>query len=239
MSRCKPSPDQFDFDFAPRTPWTPDRLCEALKVHGIITNPSHLSMNTGTLQDVTVPYSPRSYAFPVRVEIVDGDVRLWLRTPAAGSLPFVGRVETALGVRARWDEMHAGVMNARWFHAIDLISEGKWKALLASREHTTDRFIVNAVQYGLEQGCIKPAEARLILGALGIPEPEDRSEPVLFGPKGLRPCRSVCAPNLHTDDHSNGWAMIHAMEDGWVKIVKGHAKVTAAYWHRIDARIAA
>ena len=236
MAKRRPDPNQLTLNFAP---WTTERLCEAIGALGVVVNAYHLSANSGVLQDASVPFSPRSYAFPVRVELVDGDVRLWLRTPATGTLPFVKRIEAAVGVRAVWDEHRLGVADGRWFHAIDLVSDGRWRDLLNSREHTEDRMIVRAVVIGLKWGKLKPTEAREILGALGIEEPADRSAAFLFGPTGLRPCPSVQAPNLYATKPVHGWGMVHAFEDGWVRTVKGHAKVTAAYWQRVDKRAAA
>ncbi|MGC5781743.1 hypothetical protein [Methylobacterium sp. NFXW15] len=236
MAKRRPDPNQLALDFSP---WTTERLIQVLNDRGVITSPYILSISAGTLQDPSVPYSPRSYSFPVSVELVDGAVRLWLRTPATGALPFVKRVEAVLGVRAVWDESRVGAVDARWHHAVDLVTDGRWRDLLDSREHTEDRMIVRAAQLGLEWGKMKPYEAREILAALGIEEPADRSDAFLFGPTGLRPCRSVQVPNLYLTSPVEGWGMVHAFEDGWVRTVKGHAKVTSAYWQRVDGRAAA
>lgn len=239
MTRRRPDPRQFAFDFSAPLPWTEERLAQVLLDQGIVTTPYCLRINYGTLQDDSVPWSPRSYSFPVSVELADGAVRLWLRTPAGGSLPFVRRVEAALGVRAVWDDSRPNIMDARWHHAIDLASEGRLEELFASREHTTDRLIARAVVLALEWGKCKPADARHAFGALGIPEPEDRSDAFLFEGGGLRPCRSVGAPNLRPTELVHCWGMLHALEDGWVAVRRGQAKVTAAYWQRVDGRLAA
>lgn len=238
MSMRKSDPRQFTFEFLTPQPWTEERLNKVLLDQGIVTTPYCLRINYGTLQDPGVPYSPRSYSFPVSVELVDGAVRLWLRTPAGGSLPFVQRVEAALGVRAVWDESRPNIMDARWHHAIDLASESWLVELFASWEHTTDGLIGRAVVIALEWGKLKPADAREAFDALSIPEPEDRSDRYLFE-GGLRPCRSIGAPNLHSTEPVHCWSMLHALEDGRVAIRKGQAKVTAAYWQRVDGRLAA
>src|SRR3546814_3400945 len=71
---------------------------------------------------------------------------------------------------------------ARWWHAVDLISAGKWRELLETQAFTEPGCIMRAVAYGCRYshhedkkgaGYITTAEARAILRALGATEPGD------------------------------------------------------------------
>jgi hypothetical protein len=237
MSKRKPDARQLAFDFeAAREPWTLDRVAAVLESAGVPASGYSVRFH-GSLHDTTAPFIPRSRSFPLDVQIVDGEVRLWMRTPAVGSLPFVQRVEAVLGVLARWDEDRRQVMHGQWLHAVDLCTDERWPELMASREHTIDLAITRAVAIHVEQGDLSLANAKEILHVLGVAEPLDRSEGFLFGPRGMRPCRTAQAPNLHGTELVHAWGIIHAFEDGWVSVPtkkNRHPRVTFKYWQRVD-----
>ncbi|MDX3978985.1 hypothetical protein, partial [Shinella sp.] len=68
--------------------------------------------------------------------------------------PFVQHVERALGIEIARDGVtnrhgYSNRVHSLWHHAVDLISAGKWRELLATQEFTEPRNIFNAVVYGL------------------------------------------------------------------------------------------
>src|SRR3546814_7622216 len=75
------------------------------------------------------------------------------RHPLLAAHPFVQHVERALGIEIARDGVtnrhgYSNRVHSLWHHAVDLISAGKWRELLATQEFTEPRNIFNAVVYG-------------------------------------------------------------------------------------------
>lgn len=157
------------------------------------------------LQDTSVPYTPRSIAFPVTLKRDrDGTPHLFVASPAYGDLPYVRRVEEVTGLKAT---SHPSASGAFWHHAVDLANDAGWEHLAASMEFTTLDRVGQAVGMNVIDGELSLANARTLMGRLDLPEPADRSADAIaeiqvnFGGFGL---------------DGSAWTAIHAVEDGWV-----------------------
>jgi hypothetical protein len=189
-------------------------------------------------RDFPLPYPwnlpSRLFQFPIEVSTDNGDgtCRIGLMHPLLAAHPFVQHVEAALGLTldAHGAPNAYGVSKARngqWWHAVDLVSAGHWRALLDTREYTTAEDIARAVAYGLTYsrhdgrptGHLSPLEARAIMAAIGASEPASRRGMLAFGtPSACKPDTSavhwpVNHPGLPANDVA--WALIHGIEDGW------------------------
>jgi hypothetical protein len=178
----------------------------------------------------------RLFQFPIEVCKPDGDQprRLGLRHPGLASHPFVKHVESVLGLQIERDGApnrygYSSCRNAQWWHAVDLVSAGKWRELLDTATFTEPGLIMQAVSYGCRYsahdsskgaGYITTREARAMMDAAGAIEPDDRSAAI----------RAFSVPMANKQDNGsehwpiNGgshcaedqaWAMIHGIEDGW------------------------
>src|SRR3546814_9262777 len=103
-----------------------------------------------TRTDTLFPYTT---LFRSRAE-QDEPRKIGLRHPLLAAHPFVQHVERALGIEIARDGVtnrhgYSNRVHSLWHHAVDLISAGKWRDLLATQEFTEPRNIFNAVVYGL------------------------------------------------------------------------------------------
>lgn len=120
---------------------------------------------------------------------------------------------------------------ARWWHAVDLVTAGKWRELLQTQAFTEPACIMQAVSFGCRythhedrkaSGYLSVAEAREIMCAVGASEPEDRGATVraFTAPS---PCRQdkgsehwpINAGRLCAEDEA--WGFIFGIEDGWFR----------------------
>ncbi|GJD97489.1 hypothetical protein [Methylobacterium iners] len=174
------------------------------------------------LQDETVPFIPRSIAFPVTLKRDrDGTPSLHLSTPACADLPYVRRVEEITGLKATYG---AGGYEGSGIghHAIDLATDEGWERLAETMAHTTLEAVLTCVGLHLFWGDLSVRNARFLMERLGVEEPADRSREALLQIKdgwsdyGLK----------------GGWTAVHAVEEGWIKpgSTKGkrttHASIT-------------
>ncbi|WCS27886.1 hypothetical protein LOK46_13995 [Methylobacterium sp. NMS14P] len=157
------------------------------------------------LQDTSVPYTPRSIAFPVTLKRDrDGTPRLFVASPVYADLPYVRRVEAVTGLKAI---SHSNASGAFWHHALDFATDAGWERLAESMEFTTPERVAQAVNMTVIGGELSPANARSLLDRLGLREPADRSAAAIaeiqvnIGGFGL---------------DGSPWAAIHAVEDGWI-----------------------
>ncbi|WHQ68650.1 hypothetical protein [Methylorubrum extorquens] len=214
--------DMLDLTLAPPPAASP---AEALVAAGI-TTPFLLTL--GAIQDRSVPYAPRSIAFPVRYVQPHGEEpRLILSTPACADLPFVQRVESVSGLRAVWDPT---VDSGLWHHAVDLATDEGWRRLAGSMAHTRLECVERGVGLNLTWGKLSTENARALLAAVGSVEPEGRSatdwDGITEGSEG--------GIGIHP---RGGWWAIHGIEDGWYtpggRKGQPYEKLTPAGWARI------
>lgn len=221
-----------------------DELGEAIIAKGFAPNDFVLDLNRSLTvpHDMELPHPwnlpSRLFRFPIEVsEGRRGSRRVGLMHPLLGGHPFVQRVREALGVEL--DPMGApnehGVSKQRtglWWHAVDLVTAGKWRELLETREFTTDADIAGAVAFGLdfsphdaERGCgyISTAEARELMRAIGSGEPNDRAA-LLRSFSEPRPCRQESGKEHWPINCGHGstaearaWGKIIGIEAGWFK----------------------
>ncbi|WP_430442293.1 hypothetical protein [Shinella sp.] len=180
----------------------------------------------------------RMFRFPIEVCRPDGDQprKIGLRHPLLAGHPYVQHVESLLG----FEIDHNGAPNrhgyssgptACWWHAVDLVTAGKWRELLATREFTAPECIMNAVAYGCRYshhedrraaGYITIAEARAVMREFGATEPAERGAII----------RSFSAPSVCRQEKGAehwpintgrqcaediAWGMIFGIEDGWFR----------------------
>lgn len=177
----------------------------------------------------------RLFQFPVNMAApIDGRPRrIGLRHPLLASHPMVQQIEAATGLEVEPCSIpnRHGIRNdyGQWHHAVDLISDYKWRELVETRAFTSDEAIAGAVVYGLDyskhdgtrKGYLTPAEARQIMAAIDAPEPED----------GAALIRTYAAPALssmgeskkgwpiqsqfNADVYARAWGKIVGVERGW------------------------
>ncbi|MFC3216482.1 MULTISPECIES: hypothetical protein [Sphingomonadaceae] len=178
----------------------------------------------------------RMFRFPIEVCPPDGDQprRIGLRHPLLAEHPYVRRVEAALGFEIDRNGApnrfgYTTAPTARWWHAVDLISAGKWRELLETQDFTESGCIMRAVAYGCRYsdhedkkaaGHINTAEARAIMREMGATEPDDRSAII----------RAFSQPTICRQDNGSehwpinsgpdcaedlAWGFIIGVEDGW------------------------
>lgn len=208
----------------------------AIIEHGYAPNDYILDLN----RSLTVPYDrdypapwnlpSRLFRFPLEVgHAVEGMRRIGLMHPAIGDHPFVQEVTAALNVQPDPDgapNQH-GVKKGmgEWWHAVDLMTAGLWRELLATRRFTTDDDIAHAVEFAL--GCggkrkLSLSEAREIMAAINAPELPDPLPMLrrLMKPHGLREApksaeRWPINGPFHCAPADRAWLRILGLERGW------------------------
>lgn len=234
----RPDPRQLDLFAAPAAAPAPDfrteptldtgpvqagytAMDEALIAGGLGCRYS-LSMGYA-LQDLSVPYTPRSLAFPVTLKRDrEGTPHLFVASPVYADLPYVRRVEAVTGLKAI---SHPNASGAFWHHALDLATDAGWERLAGSMEFTTLECIAQAVGMEVIGGKLSPANARSLMRRLGVEEPADRSASAL----------AEIDINLHGFRvDRTAWVAIHAVEDGWVK--PGHSRKGRTVYASLTAK---
>jgi hypothetical protein len=222
-----------------------DELGEQIIAAGFAPNDFILDLNSG----LTVPSGfplpapwnlpSRLFRFPIEVCKAHGDKprTIGLRHPDLAAHPFVQHVEAALGFKLdpNGAPNEHGVSTCHsfgWFHAVDLVTAGEWRALLDTSDFTTDRSIFNAVDFGLRysdhsesgkrHGHLSTIEARQIMDELGATEPTDRAsiirelgKPSPTNPEGKKGGEHWPINGKASSAEDHAWAMIFGIEDGW------------------------
>jgi hypothetical protein len=217
-----------------------DSLATQIVERGLAASAFLLDINRSLAvsRDFPLPYPwnlpSRLFQFPIEVSTDNGDgtCRIGLMHPLLAAHPFVQHVESALGLTldAHGAPNAYGVSKARtcqWWHAVDLVSAGQWRALLDTREYTTAEDIARAVVYGLTYsrhdgkptGYLTTLEARTIMDAIDAPGPASRRGMLAFSTPSA--CKTDTATVHWPINHPAlpasevAWALIHGIEDGW------------------------
>lgn len=167
----------------------------------------------GDLRDPDAPEKPRSLATPLFAKVLgSGEIKLFLNLPSAADLPFVRRVEEISGLTAVWDyhEVHSPFLH-RGLHAEDLATDEGWQELAATLQHTERSYVVMYAARAALQGKLAIANARALMEAAGVPEPESPGREAAIGRIQVHSSGQVM-PVVE-----DAWAVIHASEDGLVK----------------------
>lgn len=222
-----------------------DELGEQIIAAGFAPNDSILDLNGG----LDVPHGfalpapwnlpSRLFQFPIEVCKARGDRprTIGLRHPDLAAHPFVQHVEAALGFKldpngAPNEHGYSTCSAFRWFHAVDLVTAGQWRALLETSDFTTTRSIFNAVDFGLRysdhreggkrHGHLSTIEARQIMDELGATEPDDRAsiirelgKPSAVNPEGKKGGEHWPINGKASSPEDQAWAFIFGIEDGW------------------------
>ena len=174
-----------------------DELGEMIVAKGFEHNVGLLAINKSLSVphgfDLRYPWNlpSRLFQFPIEVREPDGDHprKIGLRHPLLIEHPFVKHVETELGMAIDPNGApnrfgYSSGPTARWWHAVDLVTYGHWRDLLATQHYTEPANIMRAVAYGCRYshhedragaGYINTAEARTMMREIGATEPEDRA----------------------------------------------------------------
>ncbi|ALR23157.1 hypothetical protein [Sphingobium baderi] len=223
---------------------TSDTLGETLVEKGFAPNLYLLDINhaLSVPRDFPLPapwnLPSRMFGFPIEVCRPDGGQprKIGLRHPLLADHPYVLHVEAVLGVEIDRNGApnrygYTTAPTARWWHAVDLISAGKWRELLDTQDFTEPRCIMRAVAYGCRYshhedkkaaGYITTAEAREIMREVGATEPDERSAAILAF-SAPSPCRQDTGSEHWPINHGRlcaedvAWGMIHGIEDGWFR----------------------
>jgi len=217
-----------------------DSLATQIVERGLAASTFLLDINRSLAvpRDFPLPYPwnlpSRLFHFPIEVSADNGDGtrHIGLMHPLLAAHPFAQHVEATLGLKldAHGAPNVYGISQARtgqWWHAVDLVIAGQWRALLDTREYTTAEDIARAVAYGLTYsrhdgkptGYLSPLAARAIMAAIDTHEPASRRGIMSFStPSACMPDTGtvqwpVNYPGLPANDVA--WALIHGIEDGW------------------------
>ncbi|QUT04084.1 hypothetical protein KFK14_13100 [Sphingobium phenoxybenzoativorans] len=230
--------------FAPAP--TRDIVGERLIELGLVPNDYILSLNGGFHMpagfDLPSPWNLPSRLFrsPIACSDFDGESqrRVGIKHPLLIDHPWVQEVAAMLGDMFDPDARglnkhgyHFGTTHGHWHHAVDLMSSGHWRDLLATRQFTTDGDIVNAVAYGLDYGPyegkgrgkshITTAVAREILDAIEQPVPLkaeiDEALQTVSMTESFMDKKKVRHTNWHGDRLVTTWARVIGIERGWLK----------------------
>lgn len=220
-----------------------DELGETLVAKGLAANSYVLDTN----RSLTVPHTmelpapwdlpSRLFRFPIAIsEARTGPRQIALSHPLLGDHPFVQLVEAELGVSLSPNGVDqpggfSSQNHGTWWHAVDLVSSGHWRALLATSQFTTPGDIAAAVAYGLDyssheegrkrNGHITTAEAREMMRAIGAEEPTDA--PAILR-EFMQPmvCKSDREAERWPINHSGAagrtdraWGRIIGIDRGW------------------------
>jgi len=221
-----------------------DTLGVALVEKGFATSLGLLDINNSLCVphgfDLPEPWNlpSRLFRHPIEVCPPDGAQprKIGLRHPLLADHPYVQHVEDLLGFQIDRNGAanrfgYSSGPTARWWHAVDLITAGKWRELLATRQFTEPECIMHAVAFGCRysrhddkkaSGYISIAEARKVMSTLGANEPAERSATI----------RAFSAPSVCRQDKGSehwpintvrlsaeveAWGMIFGIEDGWFR----------------------
>lgn len=222
----------------------PDELGEQIIAEGFAPNAFLLDLN-GSLSvphgfELPAPWNLPSRLFrsPIEVQRVRGEQprAIGLRHPALAAHPFVQHVEAALGFSLDRDGApnehgYSTCRDFRWYHAVDLVTAGHWRALLETAEFTSTRDIFNAVSFGLRysdhaseqrHGHLTTIDARKIMDELGACEPAGRAaiirelqSPAPVNPEGKKGGEHWPINGKASSAEDSAWAFIFGIEDGW------------------------
>lgn len=174
----------------------------------------------------------RAFRFPIEVHILGPDLcQLGLLHPDLTDHPFVRHVEKVLTISipaggAPNECGHSKQSLAQWWHAVDLMYEGRWQELLTTRRFTTADHIANALAFALRsspngQQRLTTVSARQILHILGAAAPASRQE-MLEACNAPSPCsqekgQSSWPVNISTKTPAQqaAWALVIGIEEGW------------------------
>ena len=217
-----------------------DELAETLIAAELVPNTYVLDLN-GSL---TVPHGmklpapwnlpSRMFQFPIVVtgRAEDGTRRIMLRHPRLADHPFAQQVADAIGRPLDVTDAHGwdGLSTGQWHHAVDLVSAGHWRNLLATAEFTTPEAIAGAVAFSLtyadRQGekkgkaAITTTDAREVMGQIGSAEPPDRVAILrsFMKPLSCKQDNGKIAWPINCgriEGDAEAWGLILGIEAGW------------------------
>jgi len=231
---------QFDL-FTPSPPppavYIPDPVADAIIGHGYAHNQFLLSLNRWI--DVSYGDLP-SRLFKHPIEFVDrdrqedGKSKLWLRHPDFEGSPFLDTIEKQVGTRPYWsplDEFGRDRNIGTFWHAIDLLTDEYFRAMLATRNFTDWQSVINGLRYRMNYGGLSIENARIVLAEYESAEPEDRSADFLHSDAvRVANCQQGKFVGMWTEDEQSVWAAIHGLEDKKFKRDRnGHLRFSPAF----------
>lgn len=240
-----------------------DLIGERLIAEGFVHNDFLLDLN----RSLSVPYDwnlpapwnlpSRLFRFPIEVsDYQEGGRRLGLMHPALIDHPYVKHVSQVLGmaIPAGGAPNAYGYTKTRigtWWHAVDLVTAGRWREALDTRQFTTDEDLLQAVAFALSCGreegghALTTTEARRIFDLLGVASPADPNTILCNFP---RPGSVTADDNVERWPVNTGrdepgdtaWALVIGLETGWfAKDRSGHLQWTRLGRDRHEAGPAA
>jgi hypothetical protein len=211
-------------------------LAQLLVDKGFAPNEYILSLNgslTAPAQDEAPWNLPsRLFQFPLEVNPIKGPswapgkLHIGLMHPLVGEHPFVREVARAIRPfkikpnGAPNDCGYSKTRTALWWHAVDLVSKGRWQDLLETRRFTTDHDIVRAVVFGLDYSKIRTGDARRMLTVLRVPERHRRDTlRVLDKPIQVKPDKEAAYWPINQRGQADpgvvAWGRVYGIESGW------------------------
>lgn len=234
---------------APAAEMPRDEIGERLISEGLVHNSFLLDLN----HSLSVPHDwnlpepwnlpSRLFRFPIEVsEYREGGRKLGLMHPALVDHPYVKHVSQVMGMAIPaggapnpYGYTKTGI--ATWWHAVDLVSAGRWQDALATRQFTTGADLLRAVEFSLSAGreegnALTCSEARHIFDVLDVACPDDPNA-ILCGfhrPGAVTGEDKVERWPVNTGRAEPGqtaWAIVIGLETGWfAKDRSGHLQWT-------------
>ena len=211
--------DMFAPPPAPKPVYVPDPVAESIIGNDYSHNDFLLNLNRWI--DVSYGDLP-SRLFQHPIEFVnrdrqkDGKSKLWLRHPDFEGSPFLDKIEQQVGTRPYWapvDEFGRDRNIGTFWHAVDLLTDEHFRAMLETRNFTDKQSVINGLRYHMDYGGLSIANARIVLAEYDCHEPDDRSEAFLRSDEVKVMHTSVGkGVGIWTKDERSVWAAIHGLE---------------------------
>lgn len=212
---------QLDMFAIPDPVMTPeiDPLAERIVAAGLASNDYLLWLNQ-SLNIEAGDLPSRLFHWPVefvRSDRAEGESRILLRHPNFASFPFVGEIESKVGVRPAWEALDEfgrdRGKNWRYFHAVDLLTDEHWRDLIVTRNFACDWSIMLGLCYHAQYGGLNNDNTRAVLHEIGSSEPADKSAAFLNSDRvTITNCQQGKFVGLDSRDHASIWGVVHGLE---------------------------
>lgn len=216
---------QLDMFAEPKpAPLPPDPLIARLVDAGFAHNEYHLSLNRA-IQVSFGDLPSRLFNFPIefveRRRQTDGQSKLWLRHPDFEGFPELDAIEDATGTRPVWqplDEFGRKRDIGPFWHAIDLLTDEHFQAMLETRNFTDESAVLNGLRFHMDYGGLSIKNARCVLAEFECAEPQDRSAAFLRSDSvRVTEAQQGKFVGMWSRNEQSVWAAIHGLEDGLFK----------------------
>ena len=170
----------------------------------------------GTIADPDPKYPSRLFKHPVSY----ADGALTLNHPLLAKTPFVKEVERVSGLQAE-PAAEQIVERNRWFHAVDMATNDRFRDLLDSAEYSTPRLVIEGGIFNFEHRDLTPANFTALLEEITDGRPGEADVAAVFAKHAsaasTQQGKALQFDKKETSAAERGWAWLHAWDNKWVK----------------------